>query len=241
MIENFLSSDAPYVKLYGVSHIIYLLICLIIVFLFVKNYKIIRKNKDLIRRLFLGVLAFQQIFLLYGWYAFFTPIFWSDGLPLHLCRVASALTIVFLINSKRILLDPIIYFSIFALISLFYPMQVYNFTHISGFSYMVNHLITVLIPIFAVIAFDWRPSWKGYRNTIIVFTLYFITALIANYFTGGNYFYQNIRPFLHEMSTVSFAGLSFVIIVSAYALITYIALIIAKKADTYLISKKTTV
>ncbi len=229
MFQNFLSPDAPFVQLYGVSHILYLAFCFIVVFLFCKNHKYVTLQKNNFRRFFLAILAIQQVFFLYGWYAFFTPLFWSEGLPLQLCRVASALTIIFLVKPKLAILDPIIYYSVFALISLFYPIQVYNFTHVSGLSYMINHLITVLIPIFAVVAYGWRPSWKGYKNAIIGFTLYFAAALTANQLTGGNYFYQTNRPFLHDMSTVGFAILSYVIIISAYAVLTAVAIFVTKK------------
>ncbi len=238
MLNNFLSPDAPFVKLYGASHIIYLIFCFLIVFLFVKNYQKVRDNKSIIRKGFLIILAIQQVFFLYGWYAFFTPYFWSEGLPLQLCRVASALTIIFLITEKQKILDPLIYYSIFALISLFYPIQVYNFTHISGLSYMINHLITVLFPIFAVVSYGWRPSWIGYRNASIGFTFYFVSALVANVFTGGNYFYQTNRPFLHNLSTVEFAALSYFVIIAAYAVITYIAIKISNMIDKLLYNKK---
>lgn len=35
--EKFYSQDAPYVKIYSVEHILYLLFCFVVVFLFVKK------------------------------------------------------------------------------------------------------------------------------------------------------------------------------------------------------------
>lgn len=67
--SNFYSSDAPYVKIYSTEHILYLLFCFVVMFLFVRNHHSVRIHKDRIAWCFLGVLLFQQIFLLYGWYA----------------------------------------------------------------------------------------------------------------------------------------------------------------------------
>ena len=222
MLENFLSPNASFVRPYGVAHIIYLFACFSIIFLFIKNKESVIKNRRLYRIIFLVVLSIQQVFFLYGWYAFCTPNFWAEGLPLQLCRVSSLLTIVFLINEKKSVVDVLNYFSVFALISFFYPMNVYNFGHISGFSYMINHLITVLIPIFTVIAYDWEPSKKSCISAICSFTVYFVLALIANEITGGNYFYQTDRPFLSGLSSLSFAALSFVVTCGGFVVLTLV-------------------
>ncbi len=238
MLERFISTEEPFVQILGVSHLMYLAFCIITTVLFIKNYRWVRKNSEILRRVFFGLLAFQQVFLLYGWYFFATDVFLSEGLPLHMCRVASALTLVFLITKSTVALDVLSYFSIFALISLFYPLEVYNFTHISGFSYMINHIITVLIPIFAVIAFNWYPCWRSYRRAVIGFTIYFAVALAANYFTGGNYFYQTSRPFLHDMSTFMFGALSYAVPVAGFAILTYVA-ILGRKLYTNFAAKRT--
>ncbi len=227
-MNDFLSPNAEFVKILGVHHLAYLLFCIVTVFLFIKNYKKVRDHKDTIRKIFLCLLAFQQVFLLYGWYAVFTPNFWSEGLPFQMCRVASMLTIVFLISKNRVCLDILNYFGIFALISLFYPLQVYNFAHISGLSYMINHIITVLMSVFAVIAYDWYPNKKTCKNAIIGFCVYFPLALIANYLTGGNYFYQTNRPFLHSLSPLAFGLLTFFVTVFGFIILTVLLVLIKK-------------
>ncbi len=228
MLHDFWSPDAPFVKVLGTAHITYLAFCFVAVFLFIRSKNVIRKNAQMISKMFLGVIAFQQIFLLYGWYAFCTPNFLSEGLPLHLCRVATLLTIIFLITKSKALMDVICYFSVYALISLFYPLSVYNFGHISGLSYMINHIITVLIPIFAVFAYGWFPSWKGFFRGAVAFTVYLPTALVANALTGGNYFYQELRPFWHDMADWLYALLSYIISVGAFAILTALVLQIRK-------------
>ncbi len=229
MFSDFWSPDAPFVEVLSLPHLIYLTFCIVAVFVFIKNREWVYRHKNDMCRGFFVKLLLQQIVLLYGWYALCTPNFWAEGLPLHLCRVASILTSVFLITKNTALMDVICYFSVYALISLFYPLNVYNFTHASGVSYMINHLITVLIPIFAVIAFDWFPSWRGFLRGAVAFTIYMPVILIANALTGGNYFYQLDRPFWHDMPAPLFAVLSYAISVGAFAVLTALVIEIRRR------------
>ncbi len=224
MLENFLSPDAAYVTPYGVAHTIYLIFCVVSVTLFIKNKDFIIIHKKLFKKIFLIALAIQQVFFLYGWYALCTPNFWSEGLPLQLCRVASVLTIVFLITENKIVLNVLSYFSVYALISLFYPLSVYNFTHISGLSYMINHLITVLIPIFAVMILGWYINWKSFMHATIGFSIYFPLAVLANLIPGSNYFYLIERPFWNDMPSALYMFLAYTITVGAFAILTWFAI-----------------
>ncbi len=233
----FLSPEAAYVEIFGSHHLIYLAFCIIFVAFFIKNHKYVKQNSNTIRKIFLGLLAFQQIFLLYGWYATCTPNFITEGLPLHLCRVASVLTIFYLIKQKQILIDILSYFSAFAISSLIYPSQVYNFAHISGLSYMINHLITVLIPIFAFISTGWFPSWRSCKRAIIGYTVFFISILIINPILGSSYFYQIDRPFFHDWPQVLFSLVSYLVGVVGFIAVTYIALLIKSLVENRNIKK----
>ncbi len=238
MFSEFISPDAPYVKILGAEHLTYLIFCFIVITVFIVKRDFVIKNQNKFRFVFLGLLLFQQVFLLYGWYFFATPNFITEGLPLQLCRVASALTIVYLISGSKKVLDPLCYFSIYALISFFYPLHVYNFAHISGVSYMINHLITVLIPIFAFLTSGWFFSWKGYKRTFVAFTIYFVIVIIFNALTGSNYFYQNDRPFWHNLPSAMFAALTFGITMGAYAVITFVTVLIKTAVEKRLSSNK---
>ncbi len=229
MISEFIDYNAEYVQVLGPAHLTYLSVCLVIIAIFIKNHKFVLKHKEKFRVLFLLVFSVQQTIFLYGWYFFATPNFVSEGLPLQLCRVASLLTIIYLITKKKKILDPICYFSIFALISLFYPLAVYNFTHISGVSYMLNHLITVLIPIYGFITDGWFYSFAGYKRAVICFTIYFPLVLFANsLIDGANYFYQVDRPFLHGLSAPVFAIATYVVTVGGFAIVTFVSLWLRK-------------
>lgn len=219
--ESLYSVDAPYVKIYSVEHVLYLLFCIGVVVLFIRKQRAIRENRERLSKVFLAVLLFQQVFLLYGWYALVSGVFWSEGLPLQLCRISSLLTVWYLIKKDNRILDVIFYFSIYALISLFYPMNVYHFGHISGISYMINHLLTVLIPIFGAIAYQWQPSWKAFLRAACAFTAYLPCAILANSLTGGNYFYLTKRPFLNSLAPWIYNILAYVVTIGGFAVITW--------------------
>ncbi len=237
-LEFYYSGDpaiAPYVKLYSLEHILYLLFCFAAVCMMVRFRRQVLAKRDTLSKVFLGIILFQQIFLMYGWYYFAYDDFLAGGLPLEMCRISSLLTIIFLITKDNRFMDVVFYFSIYALISLFYPLSVYHFRHVNGVSYMINHLMTVLMPIFGAIAYNWRPTWKSFRRASIAFTVYLPVAILANHLTGGNYFYLVERPFWNGMSAWLFDGLAYAVTIGGFALATCLvhwitALVSRKKA-----------
>lgn len=114
-------------------------------------------------------------------------------------------------------MDVIFHFSIYALISFFYPLDVHHFGHIGGISYMINHLVTVLIPVYAAIAYGWCPNWKSWARASAAFTVYLPVAVIANKLTGGNYFYLVERPFWHSAPAWLFTGLAYIATLAGFA------------------------
>ncbi len=230
-LEFFYALDAPYVKLFSIEHIIFLLVCACVVFLFIKYRSAIRTHREQIGRVMLGIILFQQIFLMYGWYLCVTPPeeLLKQALPLEMCRISSILTIVFLLTKDKRFMDVIFYFSIFALASLVYPKNIYHFAHVNGISYMINHLMTVLTPIFGIIAYGWKPSWKAFARAGIAFTVFLPVVLVVNHLTGGNYFYQVDRPFWNDMAPWLFSSITYVGTMAGFALVTWLIDLVVKK------------
>ncbi len=233
-LEYFYALDAPYVKVLSLDHILFLLVCCGIVFLFIRFRKGIRQRRDTAGIVMLAIILFQQIFLLYGWYLWVTPPneLLKQALPLEMCRISTILTILFLLTKDKRFMDVIFYFSIFALASLVYPKNIYHFLHVNGVSYMVNHLMTVLTPIFGVIAYDWRPSWKGFFRAFGAFSVFMPVVLVVNHLTGGNYFYQVDRPFWNDMEPWLFSSITYVGTVGGFALVTWILNALVKKLES---------
>lgn len=220
-LEYFYSIDAPYVKVLSLPHILFLVVCALTVWFFVRSRKAVRLHRQAVSNVFLGIILFQQIFLMYGWYLLVTDDLLSQALPLELCRVSSLLTICFLISKNNKFMDVIFYFSIYAICSLVYPKNVYHFAHVNGISFMINHLMTVLTPIFGVIAYDWRPTWKSFRRAAISFTVYLPVVVVVDALTGGNYFYLIDRPLLQNMPAVWYIPLAYGVTIGGFALVTW--------------------
>ncbi len=223
-LEYFYAIDAPYVQVLSIEHLLFLAACAFIVFVFVRSHRAICFHRERVSVVMLGIILFQQIFLMYGWYLLVTAPgeLLKQALPLEMCRISSLLTICFLITKDQRFMDVIFYFSIFALCSLVYPKNIYHFAHVNGISYMINHLMTVLTPIFGAIAYDWRPSWKAFVRATAVFSVFLPVVLIVNHLTGGNYFYQVDRPFWNDMTPWLFSTITYVGTVGGFALVTWV-------------------
>ncbi len=221
-LRDFYAMDAPYLKLYSLPHILFLAVCVLTICLFVRFRKSIAARRDTVSKVMLGILLFQQVFLMYGWYLLVCDNLLAEALPLELCRISSLLTIVFLLTKDKRFMDVIFYFSIYALCSLVYPKNIYHLLHVNGISYMINHLMTVIIPIFGAIAYGWRPSWRGCGRAVLAFSLYFPTVIVVNHFTGGNYFYLVDRPFWNDMAPWLFQTIAYMGTVAGFCLVTFV-------------------
>ncbi|MDR1538163.1 MAG: TIGR02206 family membrane protein [Clostridiales bacterium] len=218
---GYFAKDAPMVGIFSAQHVVYLCFCAISIFLFIKNREYVRIRKEATERVFLGILLFQQIFLLYGWYFIVMDFDLAISLPFHMCRLTAVLAVIHLIFKIRAAQDASIFFSLFALASLFYPKDVYNFAHINGLSYMIYHLQVVIMSIYSVMILGWRPEFRAFKNAALIFTVYFPAAIITNALTGGNYFYQNSRPFLSDLSSLAFGAFSYFGTLAGFALICF--------------------
>ena len=123
----------------------------------------------------------------------------SESLPLHISRVSTLLGIVYLMTKNEKVLNVLFYFGLFAYGSFFYPQRVYPIYHAIGISFFINHAITILLPIFAAIAYDWRPHLRGVFKAYGWFLVYFVFVYFLNPLIDGNYFYLKYRPFFGSL------------------------------------------
>jgi len=185
--------EAPFIKVFRGHHFLYIAGMLVIFLLMVQNRRKIRENREKIRYWLLGTAVFQQI-LLYAWYAFETGFNISESLPLHISRISSILGIVYLITKKAKTMDVLFYFGLFAYGSFLYPQRVYTFYHVIGVSYFINHALTILLPFFSAIAYNWRPTLPALFKAYGWFLIYFFFVYFLNPLIDGNYFYLKYRP-----------------------------------------------
>ncbi len=231
-LEYFYAEGMPFVKAYSWPHLAYLAVCALLIFLTVYYRKVLFKHRERIAIIAECISIFQQVFLLYGWSFMVAANYWEDGLPLHMCRVACICGVIFLFNKNHKVMDIMFSFGIFALVSLFYPAGVYHFLHISGISYMINHILTVLIVLFAALCYDWRPSWKGFWRSVIAFSIFMPLTMTANaIIPKANYFYLTDRPFafLMPIPLYIYAPFIYFFVIGCFALIHFIMIELIKR------------
>ncbi len=216
-MEVFYAREADYIQLLGWEHFFYMTLILVLVFVLLTQRRRLYLYQDSLTKILLAVSLFQQI-LLYAWYFFETGFDLGEALPLHLCRISSVLGIGYLITKKSILMDVVFYYGLYAYASFVYPQAIYAPYHLLGISYLLNHAITLVLPIVAYYAFGWRPKIKGLILSILGFLVYFVTVLFVNAWTQGNYFYLTKRPFLHDIPAWQFDALAIVITLIGFTL-----------------------
>ena len=196
-MKSWWDEEATFIHPFDLHHIVYISILLITLVLLLTNRTYVKENAQKIAKVILTISIMQQI-LLYSWYVFETGFHVSESLPLHISRISSLLGIYFLITKNMKVLDVLFYFGLFAYGSFLYPQRIYPIYHVIGISYVINHTITILLPIFGYIAYRWRPTFKSAFRAYVLFVVYFFFVYFLNPLIDGNYFYLKYRPFFNH-------------------------------------------
>lgn len=193
-MDGFLDPHPEFITIFGPQHLVYVLLLLGLGAALVLGRDRVRRHDRAIRRVLLGVVVVQQV-TLYGFYA---ATGWdnAESLPLHISRISALLGLVYLATGSRRVLDVLFYFGLWALASFAYPQNIQPVDNILGWSFFVNHAVTLLLPAFAWITTGWRPTVGALWRAFGAFLLYVAVAVTANALTGGNYFYQREQPLL---------------------------------------------
>ncbi len=135
----------------------------------------------------------QQV-LLYSSYLYLFDFSLGESLPFHLSRISSILGIIYLLPKNKRVYTILCYLSLFALLSFAYPSRVYGVFHPIGISFVVNHVITLLLPFFGMIAYQHRLESKDRLRVFGYLIGYTAFCLVLNPLVDGNYFYLKHRP-----------------------------------------------
>ncbi|WP_404450630.1 TIGR02206 family membrane protein [Virgibacillus necropolis] len=204
------SEEANFVSPFGLHHFIYISIVVVALAALLLNRGQVRAKASGIGTIILLVSIIQQI-VLYSWYFIETGFNISESLPLHICRISSLLGIYFLLTKNTKALDIMFFFGLYAYGSFLYPQRIYPVDHVIGISFVINHAVTILLPYFGYIAYNWRPKFKGLLRAYFFFVLYIAFVYILNPLIDGNYFYLKYRPFFREWpDSIYIAGVLFV-------------------------------
>lgn len=222
--------DSYFIKPFDAQHAIYLGIFLVVLALILTQHRKIRERVEPILGTSLA-LSIMQVILLYGSYIA-EGFNWAEGLPLHISRVSTFIGILWLVTRKQAFMDVLFFFGLYAYGSFIYPSRVHPITHPIGISFLTNHIITILLPIIAVIAFDWRPTKRAYWRSVACFLIYLVLAMITNAWTGGNYFYMTKRVALQNLPLWQYTLFIIVFTMAIFAIGYWVANILINRYHT---------
>lgn len=184
-----------YIKIFRPDHLIFIAGLILIAVLFFHFRDPIRENRDLITRIILIVSLGQQI-LLYTSYFYIMKFDLGESLPFHISRINSILGIIYLVTKNKKIFSILPFFSMYAWTSFLYPARVYGMTHPLGISFFINHVVTLLLPFYAIHVFDERIVSRDKFKAFGWFVLYLGFVMIINPIVDGNYFYLKHKPLL---------------------------------------------
>lgn len=196
-MNSFWDHEVPYIAVLGPDHLLYIAGMLVLLVAILALRRQVRAHARAVRRALLAITVVQLV-TLYSWYLLETGFDLAESLPLHSSRVSTLLALAFFVTGRLQILDVLFYFGLYAYGSFGYPQQIYPADHIMGWSFFINHAVTILVPIIAAIAYDWRPTRRALWRAFGWFCLYFLVVEVVNAAVDGNYFYLRDRPFLED-------------------------------------------
>lgn len=228
-METFLDPHPEWITVGGPDHLTYVAGLVVLATALVAGRGWVRAHAGLVRRVLLVVLVVQQC-TLYGFYAL-TGWDHAESLPLHISRISALLALVYLATGSRKVMDVLFFFGLWAWASFAYPQNIQPVDNILGWSFFVNHAVTLLMPAFAWITTDWRPGLEGLRRAVGWFAVYVVVAVVANALTGGNYFYQREKPLLPGLDQPWFLLLSVLASLALFTLGYAVSRLVARRLD----------
>lgn len=205
-MDVFLDPHPEWIPIGGRDHLIYAAGLVALAAALILGRRWVAEHATTIRRVLLVIVVVQQC-TLYGFYA---ATGWdnAESLPLHISRISALLALVYLATGSKRVMEILFFFGLWAWASFSYPQNIQPVTNILGWSFFINHAVTLLMPAFAWITTDWRPTRHGLWRAFGWFLLYLVVAVIANRLTGGNYFYQREQPLLPGLPSWLYLALS---------------------------------
>ncbi|HZK05422.1 MAG TPA: TIGR02206 family membrane protein [Actinomycetaceae bacterium] len=211
-MNSFWDADVPFISLFGPDHLMYMAIMLLCLAGLIFGRRWVRAHSEPMRWV-LMVISSAQFVALYLWYGLETGFDLAEALPIHISRISTILGIWFLATKNLKVLDVLFYFGLFAYFTFLLPQRIYPITHIIGWSFLISHIMTILLPIFAAVAYGWRPTIPALWRSFAWFLLYFAVVLMVNPAVGGNYFYLRDRPipFMQDLPAIIYNSLSVIV------------------------------
>lgn len=143
-MDWFTDPNRPYIQLFGLNHILYVLIVAVAITLLLTRRRWGRTNRALVHWSILAI-SLTQFSLMQIWYLSQPTFNLGDGLPLHISRITTLLGLAWLLTRKRELMDLASFLGIFAYFTFLLPQRIYPITHLMGWSFLVPHALIIIL------------------------------------------------------------------------------------------------
>lgn len=197
---NFFIDNVPRVQPFTLPHLRYMAFGIVAVILFFVYIETIRAKEDQFYH-FLKWVNTITVGIFYTWSFIFTDSFLETGLPLHVCRIASVVSLYYFWSYDERVYPMLFYLGAFALVAIGYPANVHPlYTHIIGYTSQFTHVLILVVWLYVVFIKKYRPTWKDFNVTASIFLVSLIAIWGFNYVIGeGHYFYilNANRPFIN--------------------------------------------
>lgn len=196
-MQHFFRPDVQPLVIGGADHRTYVAFYLTLLVLLLSARDLVRRRQELVRGVLVLASLLQQV-VMYGVHLS-RGDGWDQALPMQVCRVCTLLGLVWLLTGQDWAMQLAFYLGLFAYGSLAYPYGIEPRDHVMGWSFVVNHSLTLLLPVYAGVVHGWRPHLRGLGWSYPTFLSYLALAERTNRRTGGNYFYLEDRPVLRSL------------------------------------------
>lgn len=209
---QFFIDDVPRVQPFTLPHLGYIAFGVIAAILFFVYLKEIKANQSKFESLLKWTNTIT-VFIFYTWSLVFTDSFLETGLPLHVCRIASVVSLYYFWTRNERVLPMLFYLGAFGVVAIAYPANVHPlYTHIIGYVSQFTHVLIVVTWLYVVFVKHYRPTWKDFQVNAALWLVALIGIWGLNYMVGeGEYFYilTANRPFFNTWPDIGWIGFTY--------------------------------
>lgn len=209
---SFFIDNVPRVQPFTLPHLGYIAFGVIASVLFFIYLDTIKANEAKFHALLKWVNTIT-VLVFYTWSILFTDSFLETGLPLHVCRIASIVSLYYFWTYDERVFPMLFYLGAFGVVAIAYPANVHPlYTHIIGYTAQFTHVLIVVTWLYVVFVKHYRPTWNDFRFTAALWLVALFAIWGFNYLVGeGEYFYiiNTNRPFFNTWPDLGWIGFTY--------------------------------
>lgn len=191
MAENW-----PRFIIFGEQHLIALAIILAIGIIF--PWLVKRQNNPRIIETLAWILAVSLVgheIIKFGFRVWYYDFPWQNELPLHLCRIATFVTAVVLVNRSQKLYNLIYFWGLGGGVqALLTPDIPFAFPHGTAWFFFIGHGLLVIAILYCTVVFKLLPTFKSIKQVFITTNLIALPLIPLNFLIDSNYLYLRQKP-----------------------------------------------